>query len=434
MQSGAQHSTCCSQQQQQSSPTLNQHAIESNTEAISAATNGEASSTQLGANKGPTDPDAANASTTGVAHPAVGSNSDSFVSNVPLAFLCRTPAGGAGEHTSGLTGSSLTLSQIRELSAAPGAAALSSHSRTAALDSPWTWHDVCESARFQNMFPRNVPVLDGYEQDEFGGEGAMKQIKPARPRHRLHHTPRSKTHTNTQPSLLETGEQCFSRQAASSVDPPTGFTDQTVLSLGGQASGDALLTLQQGSVLPISQHGRRRKHQANASAAHLTSGSSVSSDTPNRHAVEQSHALSPTSDAVPQPISHGACQHSNTSLPQDGAGSSHTAPTSPRLPVATDDVLRSGSSTSSGTSADAMSSQDWISDPDCPAEREFYRLKERLDRATTRLANSLDQDNNSSSSLSISDMMESQADIDIISPSIGKGDVVFQFWRHVPFG
>lgn len=413
LQSGAQHSTCCSQQQQQSSPTINQHPNESNAEAISAVTNGEASITQLGANKGPTYPDAATASTTGVAHPVFGGNSDSFVSNVPLTFLCRTPAGGAGERTSGLTGSSLTLSQIRELSAAPGAAALSAHSSTAALDSPWTWHDVCDSARFQNTFPRNSAVLDREEQNEFGEEDEKRQIKPARPRHRLHHTLRSsKLLTSTHKFLLGTGEQSVSRQAVLSTDDlPTGVTDQTAPSFGGQASCGALTTLQHCSVPPISQHGRRRKHQAAESSAHLTSGSSMS-----------------------QPASDGACQHSNTSLAQDGTGFSHTESASPRLPAATDDVLRSSSSTSSSTSADAKSSEAWTADPDCPAEREFYRLKERLDRETTRLADSFDQDNNSSSLLSISDMMESQNDIDILSPSIGTGDVVFQFWRHVPFG
>lgn len=293
------------------------------------------------------------------------------------------------------------------------------HSRTAALDSPWTWHDVCESSRFQNIFPRN-PSAHREGQDDSGEDDLNKQSKPARPRHRLHHIPRSRSDADS------TGHGRENK--SDTQDSPSKLTGPALLSTDDSQAGCDALPSTQHDLTPLTTlHGRRRKHLATASTAHQASSSSSPAESLDQHPVEQSHTSS-SKQNVSQPASTRGCLRSTLSRDQDASTPAHASFASPRSITETDDVLHSSSSSTSSSAAEVLTS-----DLECPAERELKRLKERLDRATTRLANSFDQDSNNSC-LSITDMMQSQDDIDILSPSIGKGDVVFQFWRHVPFG
>ncbi|MEW5297541.1 MAG: hypothetical protein WDW36_000746 [Sanguina aurantia] len=402
----------------------------------------------------PAEPDSANTTTTtlGVAQPAAGSGGDTFVGNVPLSFLCRTPAG-VEEGRDRRSGSSLTLSQIRALCSDPTHTATGGSTRSlpAALDSPWTWNDVCESARFQSTFPRSMQQLHHEEEDEEGcssGEGSeRRRSKPARPRHRLHPTPRSRPETrgdltmHAQPVTPHAEEQCASKRTMPHANhSPTDDPAVPAPVSSGESSCRAArppVMQQVTDTLPWSSVRQRRRCKASGQAKQH-GGAVLNAGSTYGHSTSSSHLHLDSQDTGSEPAAASHHDHSSPAAfrpagsdPADKQGlfpgSRHTSSTSKHYSVE-DDVLRS-------SSASAVRSDLWLSPTtDCPAEKEFSRLKERLDRATTRLANSFDPQMDSESTLSISDMMGGPQDYDISVPSIGKGNVVFMYWQQVPFG
>lgn len=400
----------------------------------------------------PADPDYANNNTTtlGVAQPAAGSSSDTFVGNVPLSFLCRTPAG-VEQTRDRRSGSSLTLSQIRALCSDPTltTASGSTRSHPAALDSPWTWDDVCESARFQSTFPRTIQQLHHEEEEDYLSEegSERRRSKPARPRHRLHSTPLSRPEAQrvltmyAQPSVPHAAEQCASNHTTPHTNhSPTELPAVSVPASSEESSSCAAhpsFMQQVTDTLPWSSIRHRRKCKASGHAKQH-SGSVSKSGSTYDHPTSSSHLHLDSQDTGSEPAATSHHDHSSPTVfrpagsdPADTqdlfAGSRRTSSTSKHYSVE-DDVLRS-------SSASAVRSDLWISPTtDCPAEKEFSRLKERLERATTRLANSFDPQIESESTLSISDMMGGPQDYDISVPCIAKGNVVFMYWQQVPFG